>query len=120
MLPTITLLLTYQLAGELLVIYFGIPVPGPVIGLVLLFISLCVKGMFSPKLRSQLSANTNDLLRHLSLLFVPAGTGIMLHFTRIANEWAAILLALSISTALALAVTALTMRFLMRVRGDHR
>jgi holin-like protein len=120
MLPTITLLLTYQLAGELLVIYFRIPVPGPVIGLVLLFISLCVKDMFSPKLRSQLSINTNDLLRHLSLLFVPAGTGIMLHFARIATEWAAILLALSVSTALALAVTALTMQFLMRVRGDHR
>jgi len=120
MLPTITLLLTYQLVGELLVVYFRIPVPGPVIGLVLLFISLCIKDMFSPNLRNQLSANTNELLRHLSLLFVPAGTGIMLHFTRIATEWAAIFIALSISTALALAVTALTMLFLMRMRGDHR
>jgi holin-like protein len=120
MLPTITLLLTYQLVGELLVIYFGISVPGPVIGMALLFISLCIKDMFSSKLRSQLNTNTNDLLRHLSLLFVPAGTGIMLHFTRIATEWAAILLALSISTALALAVTALTMRFLMHMRGGHR
>ncbi len=117
MLPALTLLLVYQLVGEMLVLYFRLPVPGPVIGMLLLFLSLCVRGGLSAKLRTDLSGTANSLLQHLSLLFVPAGTGIMLHFSRVAGEWPAILIALTVSTALALAVTALTMRFLMRLQG---
>lgn len=47
------------------------------------------------------------LLSHLSLLFVPAGVGVMLHLGRIAEEWPAILAALLLSTWLAVAVTGL-------------
>ncbi len=117
MLPALTLLLVYQLIGEMLVLYFRIPVPGPVIGMLLLFLSLCARGVLSTTLRADLSTTANSILVHLSLLFVPAGTGIMLHFSRVAGEWPAILLALTVSTALALALTALTMQFLMRLRG---
>jgi holin-like protein len=54
------------------------------------------------------------LLEHLSLLFVPAGVGIVLYIDLIAEEWRAIAAALVVSTFAAMLVTALTMRWLLR------
>lgn len=44
MLGAITTLLVYQLVGEVLVHFFALPVPGPVVGMLLLFLSLWLKG----------------------------------------------------------------------------
>ncbi|HEX6827563.1 MAG TPA: CidA/LrgA family protein [Burkholderiales bacterium] len=106
MVGAIALLLVYQLAGELLVLLFGLPVPGPVIGMLLLFVTLLVRGGAPRPLREA----AQGLLRHLSLLFVPAGVGVMVHAGRIAAEWLPILVALVLSTAVTIAVTALAMR----------
>lgn len=108
MINTITLLLLYQLVGELLVRWLGLPIPGPVIGMALLFLTLLVRGRVSDEMRTGASA----LLQHLSLLFVPAGAGVMLHFQRVADEWLPITLALVISTFAGMAVTALVLRAL--------
>ena len=105
------LLLIYQLAGELSVSLFDIPVPGPVIGMVMLFFTLVVRGSSTKSLDSSSSA----LLSHLSLLFVPAGVGIMVHFDRIVNEWQAISTALILSTIITMAATALIMLGLNRL-----
>ncbi len=101
----ISLLLIYQLAGELSVSLLDIPVPGPVIGMVMLFLTLVIRGQSSKALDSSSTA----LLSHLSLLFVPAGVGIMVHFDRIINEWQAISTALILSTVITMAATALIM-----------
>jgi len=53
------------------------------------------------------------LLQHLSLLFVPAGVGVMAHWHRLAAEGVAIVVAIIVSTVLALAATALTVRALL-------
>ena len=108
MLHTLTLLLLYQLAGELLARLFGLPIPGPVIGMVLLFLTLLAKGEISHELKS----NASGLLQHLSLLFVPAGAGIMLHVQRVASEWLPITLALVVSTFAGMAVTAFVIKAL--------
>ncbi len=113
MLGALTVLLVFQLIGEVLVQFAGLPIPGPVIGLLLLFLSLCVRGSLAAPLRD----TANGLLQHLSLLFVPAGVGVMVHFSRVAGEWLPILAATIISTALAIAVSALVMQGLMRGRG---
>jgi holin-like protein len=55
-----------------------------------------------------------ELLKHLSLLFVPAGVGVMLHVARIAEEWLPIVVALLASTALAIVVTALVIEWASR------
>jgi len=60
----------------------------------------------------------NGILQHLSLLFVPAGVGVMVHFARVSGEWLPILTAVLVSTALAIAVSALVMRALMRGASD--
>jgi holin-like protein len=58
-------------------------------------------------------------LQHLSLLFVPAGVGVMLHFQRMGDEWRPIVVALIASTLLAIGVTALVMRALTRHDPAH-
>lgn len=107
----ITLLLMYELAGEFSVHLLHIPVPGPVIGMLMLFITLLLKGRATPALESA----SNGLLSHLSLLFVPAGVGIMAHFDRIATEWLPIVVSLLLSTVLTMIVTALTMQVSARL-----
>jgi holin-like protein len=114
MLGALTVLLVYQLIGEVIVQFAGLPIPGPVIGLLLLFLSLWARGGLAAPLRD----TANGILQHLSLLFVPAGVGIMVHFSRISGEWLPILAAVVASTALAIAVSALVMRALMRGRSD--
>ena len=115
MLGAITLLLVYQLVGEVIAQALRLPIPGPVIGLALLFATLVARGRVSDELRN----TANGLLAHLSLLFVPAGVGVMVHFGRLGNEWLPIAVALVASTVLTIAATALTMRWLLR-RGKPR
>jgi holin-like protein len=101
----ITLLLIYQLVGEISVLLLRIPVPGPVLGMVMLFLTLAFRGRSTESLDSVSSA----LLSHLSLLFVPAGVGIIVHFDRIINEWLAISMALILSTIITMTASAAIM-----------
>ncbi|MFZ2852848.1 MAG: CidA/LrgA family protein [Rhodocyclaceae bacterium] len=113
MLSALTLLLLLQLIGEVFVQFFALPVPGPVIGLVLLFAGLLLRGRLGDDLRN----TANTLLQHLSLLFVPAGAGVMIHAGRVADEWLALGAALVGSTLLSMAATALTLKFFLRNRA---
>ena len=115
MLGALTVLLVYQLIGEIIVQFLRLPIPGPVVGLLLLFLTLCLRGKLAEPLRD----TANGILQHLSLLFVPAGVGVMVHFARVSGEWLPILLAVLISTALAIGVSALVMRALMRGGSDE-
>ena len=115
MLSALTLLLLLQLTGEIFVQFFALPVPGPVIGLVLLFAALVVRGRLGDDLRS----TANNLLQHLSLLFVPAGAGVMIHASRVADEWLALSVALVGSTLLSRAATALSLKFFLRYRSER-
>ncbi|NJD25191.1 MAG: CidA/LrgA family protein [Betaproteobacteria bacterium] len=110
---SLTTLLALQLAGEIVTRSLGLPVPGPVIGMLLLFIALMLRG--GPG--HELQGTSHGLLQHLSLLFVPAGTGIMAHLHRVADEWLPLLLSLFVSTAATLAVTALVMKLCLRDRA---
>ena len=110
MIGAITLLLVFQLAGEVIARGFGLPIPGPVIGMALLFLGLAIRGGPSTDLRN----TAQGLLQHLSLLFVPAGTGVMLHFQRMSDEWVPLLASLLVSTAVTIGVTAVVLRALIR------
>ena len=103
MLKTLTVLLLYQLAGETTAMLLHLPVPGPLIGMLMLLATLAVRGHAPAYLRE----GANNLLTHLSLLFVPAGVGIMVHFGRLRDEALPIVISLLVSTALTIAVTAL-------------
>jgi len=114
----LTLIFVCQLIGELLVTASGVPLPGPVIGMVLLFVFLVVndkyaksrKGLDASGIPEDLAKVGKALLDHLSLLFVPAGVGVMVHFALLRADWFALSAALVISTLLTIGVTAGVMR----------
>lgn len=109
MLGTLTLLLLCQLAGELAARLLHLPVPGPVLGMLLLFAGLLLRG----GVPAAVQETAGGLLRHLSLLFVPAGVGVMVHVTRLETEALPIIIALFGSTLFGIAVTAKLMAFLL-------
>ncbi len=105
MLFYLTLIFCCELIGELVAVLLDLPIPGPVIGMALLFVGLLIRGA-APRPLEQVA---DGLLRHLSLLFVPAGVGVMMHAELIAHELLPITIALVVSTLLTIAVTALLM-----------
>ena len=109
-----TWLLLFQCAGEALVRLAGLPIPGPVAGMALLFAALLLRG----KAPRALAAAAGGLGQHLSLLFVPAGVGVMMYVGQVAAEWLPIVAALLVSTVLAIAATALTFAWLVRRQRD--
>ncbi len=110
MLEYLTLILACQLLGEFAVSTAGVPFPGPVAGMVLLFAFLVIKG----GIPDDLGKVSGALLNHLSLLFVPAGVGVMAHFELLGSDAWPLSAALVVSTLLTIAVTALAMRLLNR------
>lgn len=112
MLLSLGLILLCQLVGEAIAHGTGIAVPGPVIGLVLCVLLLTARdkaGRLAPaELRDGTFEQTGrGILSHLSLLFIPAGVGVVQRLDVLAGNALAIALAVVISTVLSLAVTAL-------------
>jgi holin-like protein len=114
MIAAFALLLAFQLAGETLRVALHLPVPGPVLGMALLMVYLIARRGPDEHLRT----TAGGLLQNLSLLFVPAGTGVMLHASRLAGEAWPIAIALVASTVLGLAATGLTLHYLTRKRAN--
>lgn len=113
MLNALTLILCCQLAGELLVTATGLSIPGPVCGMALMFAGLLIKG----GIPDDLAKVADTLLGDLSLLFIPAGVGVMLHLPLMRAEILPISIALIASTLITVAVTALLMQWLSRSAG---
>ena len=114
MIGALTTLLVCQLAGEILVRTLHLPVPGPVIGMVLLFAALVLRGRPVPP---ALGATADALLGNLGLLFVPAGVGVVLYLPLLARDWAPISLAVVAGTLLGIAATGRLAQALLRRLG---
>ena len=106
MLSGILILLGFQLIGEILYRLGWIPLPGPVIGMVLLMSFLLWK---PSALSKPLDATARHLFDWLGLLFVPAGVGIISNLDVLRAQWVPILVGLVGSTLVSLLVTAYLM-----------
>ena len=107
-------LLALQLAGEVLARALRLPLPGPVIGMVLLMAALRW-----PAVRVPVAGVARFLLAHLSLLFVPVGVGVVAHIPTLVSHGVALALALVLSTLLAIVVGALTFTWVARLTGSR-
>ena len=126
MIASLSLILLCQLAGEVIVRGLALPMPGPVVGLLLLLLLLLARDRFGVLARGPLRQDgvenaSRGLLAHLSLLFVPAGVGVMQKLDVVADHGIAIAAVLAISVVLTLLVTVATFlvasRLLARGRG---
>lgn len=102
------------LAGGELAAFAGVPVPGAVMGLLLLLAGLFIAN----KMPAALEDMAGLLIRHLNLFFVPAGVGLMAYAALVAKDIWPILAALFISTLLGLAVTAFVFKWLVLLQEE--
>jgi putative effector of murein hydrolase LrgA (UPF0299 family) len=126
MIASLSLILLCQLAGEVIVRGTALPMPGPVVGLVLLLGLLLTRDRFSvlargPLQRDGVESAAKGLLAHLSLLFVPAGVGVVQKLDLIAEHGVAVAAILALSVIVTLLVTVATFllasRLVARWRG---
>ena len=97
-------LLVFQSIGEVLSRFFSLPLPGPVLGLVLLLVGLRLEAVREP-----VGECANFLLAHLSLLFIPVGVGVMTHLALLAQYGGRMLVVIALSTWIGLGVSAAVM-----------
>jgi putative effector of murein hydrolase LrgA (UPF0299 family) len=113
MIASLSLILLCQLAGEVIVRGLGLPMPGPVIGLMFLLILLLARDRFAVLARGPLREDgvenaSRGLLAHLSLLFVPAGVGVVQKLDLVAAHGIAFAGVLAVSVLVTLLVTVTT------------
>jgi putative effector of murein hydrolase LrgA (UPF0299 family) len=115
MIHAIALILLCQLMGEAVARLGGLPLPGPVLGLALLFGAM----LASRRIAALVQPVAEGILRHLSLLFVPAGVGVVGHLGALGTFWAELALVLVLSTILALVAGVVTFVLVARLSGDR-
>lgn len=98
MILSLTLILVFQLAGVALVQLLHLPFPGPVAGMALLLAAM----LAVPRLYELVRPGGQGILAHMSLLFVPAGVGVVGHIATFGSQGWGIAVALIASTLLAL------------------
>jgi holin-like protein len=113
MIASLSLILLCQLAGEIIVRGLRLPMPGPVIGLLLLLLILLARDRFAFLARGPLQGDgvegaSRGLLAHLSLLFIPAGVGVVQKLDLLAEHGIAIIGILAVSVVVTLLVTVAT------------
>jgi holin-like protein len=100
------LLLSFQLAGELVVWGLRLPVSGPICGMAALLVWLCWLG----RVPDDLAKVSDGLLANMAILFVPVGAGVIAHADLFRTHWPAVSLAVVLGTFAAIAATAMTAR----------
>ncbi|MBI1626245.1 CidA/LrgA family protein [Comamonas suwonensis] len=110
MLYAIAVLFAFQLLGEFLVRVSGLPLPGALVGTLLLLIGL----LFYKRLPKPLEDTAQVLLQNMMLLFIPVIAGVMLEFGHLRREWLPFVLACVAGAAITFTATALTFRFFLQ------
>jgi holin-like protein len=123
MIASLSLILLCQLASEVIVRGLGLPLPGPVLGLLLLL--LLARDRFSSLTRGPLQQDgvenaSRSLLANLSLLFVPAGVGVVQKLDLVAEHGIAFAAVLAISVVVTLLVTVATFLVASRLMARGR
>jgi len=125
MIASLSLILLCQLAGEVFVRGLALPIPGPVIGLMLLLVLLMARDRFAVLARGPLQGDgvesaSRGLLANLSLLFVPAGVGVVQKLDLVAEHGIAFLGVLAVSVLVTLLVTVATFLLASRLMARGR
>lgn len=103
----------YLSAGEILVRLTGFPMPGSVVGLALMLIDFATNRRADP----EVGQIFDGVSKHLAILFVPAGAGVVAHGGILSSGLLAITIAVVAGTLVTMLVTALCFRWLL---GDER
>ena len=103
-------LLVCQCAGEAIKAYFGLSLPGPVLGMFILFAGL----LLLQDIPDAVAKTSRTLIPLLGLMFLPAAAGLFFLGSKYADQWPAIIAAVVIGSLLSLMFNGLLMTFLAR------
>ena len=122
MIAAFLLLISCELAGEIVRGAFDLPIPGPVIGMFCLAAGLSVRKdtLGVPAIPEALGQTAETLIGQMGLLFVPAGVGIVAEAGLVRQELLPIAVGLIGSTVLSLVVTGLVMHWMTHPRRKIR
>ena len=109
----LALILALQLMGEVTTRSLSLTLPGPVIGMIYF---LCLLALFKD-LSDRIAPTANTFLAHLSLLFVPAGVGIIQQINALGGDVWKIALTIAITTPLAILAGTYAFLFTLRLMG---
>ena len=101
------IILVLYFIGELISKIFNIPIPGNIIAMILLFVSLCT-GIIKVEKVDDIST---FFLDHLSFFFIPAGVGLINSFDSIKSSAIQIIIICIITTIIVMAVTGIIVQF---------
>ncbi|MBD2746542.1 CidA/LrgA family protein [Microvirga sp. BT688] len=121
MIVSLTLILLFQLLGEVVARGLGWPLPGPVLGMLFLLMGLILRDRVRariPEFGRALDQTGKGLLAHLSLLFIPASVGVVQRFDVVAEYGMRLGIALVASTFVTLIVTVVTFVVVSRLSGS--
>lgn len=110
-------ILLFSIIGEALSTGLNLPIPGSIIGMVLLFLALKFRII---RLRQIYDAG-QFLIENMTILFLPAGVGIMSHWDAIAKYWWQIIVITVLVIVVNIAVIGFVTQFVKhRFEGDYR
>lgn len=98
------------LLGELISSLLHLPIPGNILGMIILFILLCTKVVKV----DNISNVTNFLLDHLSFFFIPAGVGLMTSIGIIKSTWWQLLVVCISTTIIIIGVTGIIIQGILK------
>lgn len=106
------LILSLYFIGEFISKAFNIPIPGNIIGMLLLF-TLLATGILKLE---KVETISNFFLNHLAFFFIPAGVGLMNSFSEIKSSSVQILFICIITTIIVMATTGLVVQFVANLQ----
>ena len=98
----LAVLIGFSVLGQQFVALLNLPIPGSLLGMLLLFLIL----LLADTVPAFLTTSSQLLLRHLSLFFIPPVLAVLLLKDTLLHHWPILLAALTLSTLLGLYVTA--------------
>ena len=108
-------LLLFQGLGEVISKLLGLLIPGPVVGLMLLLMTLLIRNKVDP----DLDVVATGFTQNLGLLFIPAAVGVVMFIPQLAAYGLVIALILIISVGLSVAASAITLKLFTSNRDDN-
>ncbi len=106
------IILGIYLIGELISKGFTLPLPGNIIGMIILLVLLCTKVIKVEKVETV----STFFLDHLSFFFIPAGVGLISSFSSIKNSLIYILLLCLITTAIVVISTGTIVQYIIKIK----
>ncbi len=104
------IILGIYLLGEFISSILSLPIPGNILGMIILLVLLCTKII---KLE-QIETISNFLLDHLAFFFIPAGVGLMSSVGIIKDTWLKLLIVCVSTTIIIIAITGLIVQFITK------